>query len=142
VPDRALLSALETAALRGVDVRVLLPGRADHRLVLSAARSYYEELLEVGIRIFESHRGFIHGKTLAIDGRYGSVGSANMDVRSFELNFETSAFVHSADFARVLQKEHEQETQSAAEIDLETFRRRPRSHKFKQSVAQILSPIL
>ena len=142
VPDRSMLTALETAALRGVDVRVMLPRKTDVRIVTSAARSYYEELLEAGVRIFEFTGGFLHSKTIAIDGCYGSVGSANMDVRSFLLNFEASAFIHNDAFARELRDQFEADAQSCVEIDLDAFRRRPRFRKFGQSVAQLLSGIL
>ena len=142
IPDRPVLTALETAALRGVDVRVMLPERADVRIVTSAARSYYEPLLEAGVRIFEFTGGFLHSKMIAVDGRFGSVGSANMDVRSFLLNFEVSAFVHNEAFARELRKQFETDAASCVEIDLDTFRRRPRLKKFGQSVAQLLSGIL
>ena len=94
------------------------------------------------MRIFEYHDGFLHAKTLAIDGRYGSVGSANMDVRSFTLNFEVSAFVHSESFARGLQKQFEMNMRAASEIDLDSFRERPRLRKLNESLAQLLSGIL
>ena len=142
VPDRSVLTALETAALRGVDVRVMVPRKADVRIVTSAARSYYEPLLETGVRIFEFTGGFLHSKTIAVDGRFGSVGSANMDVRSFLLNFEISAFVHNEAFAGELRKQFEADVASCEEIDLATFRRRPRLRKFGQAVAQLLSGIL
>jgi len=142
VPGRSMLTALETAALRGVDVRVMLPSKSDVRIVTSAARSYYEELLEAGVRIFEFTGGFLHSKTIAVDRRFGSVGSANMDVRSFHLNFEASAFIHNEPFARALRKQFEADAESCVEIDLETFRRRPRLKKFGQSIAQLLSGIL
>jgi len=142
VPDRSVLAALETAALRGVDVRLLLSSKSHERLVISAARSYYEELLEAGVRIFEYGGGFVHSKTLAVDGRYGSVGSANMDVRSFTLNFEVSAFVHSRSFAGELVAQFEKDVASSVEIELETFRRRPRIKKFGQSLAQLFSGVL
>jgi len=142
VPDRSMLTALQTAALRGVDVRVMLPNKTDVRIVMSAGRSYYEELLEAGVRIFEYGAGFLHSKAIAVDGRYGSVGSANMDVRSFHLNFEVSAFVHSAPFAAALREQFEVCMQSSAEIELDAFRRRPRIKKFGQSVAQLLSGVL
>ena len=142
VPDRSVLTALETAALRGVDVRVMVPRKVDVRIVTSAARSYYEQLLEAGVRIFEFTGGFLHSKTIAVDGRFGSVGSANMDVRSFHLNFEVSAFVHNEAFAEELRKQFAADVASCEEIDLATFRRRPRLRKFGQAVAQLLSGIL
>jgi len=142
VPDPSVRAALETAALRGVDVRVMLPSKTDLRVVTSAARSYYEELLEAGVRIFEYRGGFLHAKTIAVDGRFGCVGSANMDIRSFTLNFEVSAFVHSEAFAKALRDRFEADMADAAEIALETFRARPRSRKLVQSLAQLLSGIL
>ncbi len=142
VPDESLLAALETAALRGLDVRVLLPARSDQLIVTSAARSYYEELLEAGVRIFEYRDGFLHAKTLAVDGHYGSVGSANMDVRSFSLNFEVSAFIHSEAFAKELHRQFERDMRCSEEVQLETFRDRPRLRRFNESVAQLLSGIL
>jgi len=142
IPDPSMLSALETAALRGIDVRVLVPARNDQILVTSAARSYYEELLETGVRVFEYRPGFMHAKTIAVDGRYGSVGSANMDVRSFMLNFEASAFVHSEAFGRRLQQQFEQDMAQSREVELETFRQRPRVERFRESVAQLFSGVL
>lgn len=142
VPDRSVLAALETAALRGVDVRVMVPKKAGLHIVTSAARSYYEQLLEAGVRIFEFTGGFLHSKTIAVDGRFGSVGSANMDIRSFVLNFEVSAFVHNEVFASELQRQFEADMASCVEIDLDAFRRRPRLKKFGESVAQLLSGIL
>ncbi len=142
VPDLSVRAALTSAGLRGVDVRIMLPSKTDHRIVISAARSYYEELLEAGVRIFEFRGGFLHSKTIAVDGRYGSVGSANMDIRSFTLNFEVSAFVHSARFARELVRQFQRDTESSVEIELEAFRERPRVRRLGQSVAQLLSGIL
>src|SRR5262249_40319198 len=87
VPDQAVELALSTASLRGVDVRLLLPGRSDHALVFHAGRSFYPELLAAGVKVFELDHAFVHAKTAAIDGRWSTVGSANMDRRSFRLNF-------------------------------------------------------
>jgi cardiolipin synthase len=142
IPDRSLLMALETAALRGVDVRLLLPHNPDGRIVAAAAHSYYEEVLEAGIRIFEYLPGFMHSKMITVDGRYGSVGSANMDVRSFGLNFEVSAFVYSRAFARRLRLQFERDLEQSIEIELDAFRQRSRVRKFGQSVAHLLSGIL
>jgi cardiolipin synthase A/B len=142
VPDPSMLAALTTAALRGVDVRVMLPSKSDVRIVTSAARSYYEQLLEAGVQILEYAGGFIHAKTLAVDGRYASVGSANMDVRSFTLNFEASAFVYSPKLATELCERFEADAGSCDEIHLDVFRRRSRIKKFGQAVAQLLSGIL
>ena len=91
IPDRAILVALQTAALRGVDVRLLLPSKSNHPVVFQAARFFYEELLEAGVRIYGSGPGIIHAKTMVVDTAVALVGSANMDLRSFRLNFEVHA---------------------------------------------------
>lgn len=94
VPDRVIQQALTTAALCGLDIRLLVPARSDSRLVDWAARSYYGELLDAGVRVFVYERGFLHAKTLIVDDWLGSIGSANMDIRSFHLNYELNAFVY------------------------------------------------
>ncbi len=90
IPDRAILVALMTAAERGVDVRLLLPGWSDHPFVLYAGRSHYPELLEAGVKIYEYQRGMLHAKTMVVDDEWVTIGSANMDRRSFLLNWEAN----------------------------------------------------
>ena len=85
--------ALQTAALRGIDVRLLLPGRSDHPLVLYAGRSFLKELLASGVRVFEYGQAMNHSKAATIDGYLTTLGSANMDQRSFRLNFEANLFI-------------------------------------------------
>jgi cardiolipin synthase len=100
VPDPALRMALIHAAYRGVRVAVVLPTRTDAPLALWAARSFYAELLDAGVEIYEFHDGMLHSKIISIDDRFFMLGSANMDVRSFQLNFEVSALVYDPDVAR------------------------------------------
>ncbi len=88
VPPRSFLRALKRAARRGVDVRLLLPGRTDHRFVMRAGQSFYAQLLRAGVRIFEWTRSPLHAKTAVVDDAWSVVGSANLDVRSFEINYE------------------------------------------------------
>jgi cardiolipin synthase len=90
IPDRAILVALITAAQRGVDVRLLLPGWSDHRFVLFAGRAQYAPLLEAGVKIHEYGRGMLHAKTMVVDETWVTIGSANMDRRSFHLNWEAN----------------------------------------------------
>ena len=92
VPDEGVLTALQTAAIRGVDVRILIPERADHLLVWLSAFSYYEQSIPYGVKLFRYHRGFLHQKVMLIDERLAAVGTANLDNRSFRLNFEITAF--------------------------------------------------
>jgi cardiolipin synthase len=92
VPDEGVLTALQAAAIRGVDVRILIPERADHLLVWLSAFSYYEQSIPFGVKLFRYHRGFLHQKVMLIDDRLAAVGTANLDNRSFRLNFEITAF--------------------------------------------------
>ncbi|MDR1572428.1 MAG: cardiolipin synthase, partial [Clostridiales Family XIII bacterium] len=96
VPDASILDALKTAALSGVDVRIMIPHMPDHMFVYWATYSYVGQLINVGARAFVYDAGFLHAKTMAVDGEVASVGSANFDIRSFRLNFETNAFIYDA----------------------------------------------
>jgi cardiolipin synthase A/B len=100
VPDEGVMSALQLCALRGVDVRILLPQRADHVLVWLSAFSYYEQAIPHGVRLFRYQRGFLHQKVMLIDDRMATVGTANLDNRSFRLNFEITTFVSDQKFVR------------------------------------------
>ncbi|MCA9542542.1 MAG: cardiolipin synthase, partial [Myxococcales bacterium] len=113
IPSPSLEEALVSAALRGVDVRLLVPAKSDHRLVTLASSSYYPNLIEAGIRIFEYERGFVHAKTTVVDDWVASVGSANMDLRSFHLNFELNAFVYGEAFVRDLAEQFERDLEHA-----------------------------
>ena len=103
VPDAPMVVALQVAAMRGVDVKLILPSRSNHRVTFHAGRSFYEELLEAGVHIHEYTPGMIHAKTMVVDGRIVLLGSANMDMRSFRLNFEVHALIHDATTARKLE---------------------------------------
>lgn len=141
-PDQALLMALETAAMRGVDVRLLLPQKSDAPLILHAGRSYYQELLGSGIRIYEYERGILHAKTMVVDRTWATVGSANMDMRSFRLNFEINAAIYGAAFADQLTAVFEHDLRLAHEIRSEELRNKPPLQQFAESLARILSPML
>ncbi len=93
VPDEGVMSALQIAAIRGVDVRIMLPDRPDHVLVWLSGYSYHEQAIPYGVKLYRYQRGFLHQKVMLIDGRMASVGTANLDNRSFRLNFEITAFV-------------------------------------------------
>jgi len=142
VPGPHLEQTLIGAALRGVDVRLLLPGISDSWLVQQAGRSYYRRFLEAGVRIFEYERGFVHAKTMVVDSWVGTVGSANMDTRSFQLNFELNAFVYGDRFADELAGHYRADLQHAAEIDLEQARNVRYPTRLLRSVARLLSPLL
>ncbi|MCA9667815.1 MAG: cardiolipin synthase [Myxococcales bacterium] len=142
VPDQAMRVALETAALRGVDVRLLLPRISDMPLVLYAGRSYYDELLRSGVRIYEYEGGVLHAKTMVVDDRWATVGSANMDVRSFRLNFEINAAIFGPDFAGEMTKVFDHDLRTSREITREQLKGKKMRRRLFESFARILSPLL
>ena len=93
MPDLPILESLKISALSGVDVRIIIPGKPDHFFMQWVASSYIGELLEAGIKIYSYQNGFIHAKTIVVDSTVISIGTANLDIRSFKLNFEVNAFI-------------------------------------------------
>jgi cardiolipin synthase len=142
IPDTAILMALQSAALRGVDVRLLVPRRSDHRIVTLAGRSYYEDLLTCGVKIYEFLAGVEHSKVLIVDRRFTIVGSANMDMRSFSYNFEVSAQVYGADFAECVRKVFLNDLAESEIVDPQVFRRRNLLVRFAENSCRLLSPLL
>ncbi|HKX42900.1 MAG TPA: phospholipase D-like domain-containing protein [Burkholderiaceae bacterium] len=138
-PDPQFLNALQRAAARGVAVKLLLPSRTDSWLVLQAGRSYYDELLEAGVKIYERRDALLHSKTTVIDGVWSSVGSANLDWRSFVHNQEVNAVVLGADFARQMHAAFERDLDASREITLAEWRRRPPSRRLAEMFARLWS---
>jgi cardiolipin synthase A/B len=123
-PDPQLLDALEAAAARGVDVTLILPGQTDSWLVFHAGRGYYERLLRAGVKIHERRGAILHSKTALIDGVWATVGSTNLDWRSFLHNHELNAVVLGVDFGRQLQAMFAQDLAASQAITLEQWQRR------------------
>lgn len=141
VPDPPMTVALSTAALRGVDVRLLLSSALDHPAVLYAARSHYGELMASGVKIWELPI-MQHTKTVTIDGKLSTVGSTNFDRRSFRLNFEANAFFYGPPMALELEKLFEDTQREAKRITPEGFARRSRMKKALEAMARVMSPIM
>ncbi|HEX2197877.1 MAG TPA: phospholipase D-like domain-containing protein, partial [Burkholderiales bacterium] len=125
VPDPHLKRALAEAAQRGVDVRLVLPGFTDFWAPVDAGRSHYAELLAAGVRIFEWHEALMHAKTAVIDSQWSSIGSTNLDWRSFVHNYEADLEVHDAGFAGEMERRFRRDLAAAVEIDARQWRRRP-----------------
>jgi cardiolipin synthase A/B len=142
VPDEDILTALKVAALSGLDVRILAPKRPDKKIVFYASRSYFPELLEAGVKIYEYSKGFLHSKIMIVDGELASIGTANMDMRSFHLNFEVNAFLYHTDSTKKLVADFLEDLKEASQIDYETFQQRPLSIRVVESVSRLLSPLL
>lgn len=142
VPDESLMSALRIAALSGVKVRIMLPSKQDHFFVYWATHSYLGELLASGVNVYLYERGFLHAKTLVVDGKIASVGTANLDIRSFKLNFEINAFVYDTDTASKLEEIFKEDVKYSREVTVESYAQRPLFNRFKESISRLLSPIL
>jgi cardiolipin synthase len=142
VPDDSIFDALATAALRRLDVRILVPRQGDSRLVTFAARSYFPELLRAGARIFEYDGRFLHGKTMIVDDDLSFVGTANLDNRSFRLNFEVVATVYGEDLNKRLAAAFEDDLTHAVEVRPRALSRAPLLQRLGESGARLLSPLL
>jgi cardiolipin synthase len=142
IPSQALLMALRTTAGRGVKVRLLLPGQSDVRLVKWASRSYYRQLAEAGVRVFEYRGRMLHAKALVRDEAFAAVGTANIDSRSMGLSFETACFIHGAEPRRVLGEWLAELFLDADEVTEAELDRKGTAQKLAESAAHLLSPLL
>lgn len=142
IPDESVLDALRIAALSGIDVRIMMPDRPDHPFVYWAGMSYIAQILDSGVRAYTYDNGFIHAKTIVIDDIAASVGSANWDVRSFRLNFETNALMYDQVIARELKEKFLKDLDVCSEITPERLAALPWGKRVKQSVARLFSPML
>ncbi|MBS2019483.1 MAG: cardiolipin synthase [Deltaproteobacteria bacterium] len=142
VPDDAILTALTTTAMRGVDVRVLVPRRSDSLVVTAAARSYYDACLAAGVRVYEYQPTMIHAKTLVVDDYFAAVGTANMDNRSFRLNFEVAAIFYGREHAETLATQFREDLKQSKEIKAATRAAVPVRWRIAEAGARVLSPLL
>lgn len=142
IPNESIMNALKNAALSKLDVRLLVPGISDSRFVNAASQSYYEELLECGVRVFRYQKGFVHAKTMVIDDLISMVGTANMDIRSFDLNFEVNAIVFDGKINNQLKEAFMEDLSHSREITTAYWQKRRRLKHFYESLCRLLSPIL
>ena len=142
VPDEAVSTALLTAAERGVKVTVIMPQRNDSRLVHYTCRSYFDDMLAAGIRIFGFKGGLLHTKSVVVDRQVALFGSVNLDVRSFWLDFEVTLGVYDPDFAKRLLALQDKYIDNAKPVDLHTWQQRPGSERFIENLARLASPLL
>ncbi len=142
VPDQSILEALKIASLSGVDVKIMIPNKPDHMFVYWATYSYIGELLGSGVKAYTYENGFIHAKTIVVDGKISSVGTANIDVRSFKLNFEVNAFIYDTKTSTELKKIFEDDLKISSEITIEKYKRRSKLIVVKESISRLLSPVL
>jgi cardiolipin synthase len=142
VPHQDLLDALKRAAGRGVDVRLLLPGRTDHWLVFHAGRSHYDELLQAGVKIHERKSRLLHSKTASVDGVWATVGSTNLDWRSLLHNEEVNVVVLGPEFAAQLDRAFERDLQQSQHVTRELWARRPVADRVRERSAVLWARLL
>jgi cardiolipin synthase len=144
VPDDSIRDALRIAALSGVDVRIMIPNRPDHPFVYWAGLSFAGQLLDSGIRAYtyDNDNGFLHAKTIVVDEVAASVGSANWDLRSFGLNFETNAVIYDTSVARWLKEAFVKDMGVSTELTPERYANRSVIIKLKESIARLFSGLL
>ena len=143
VPTAAVMLALKNAALSGVDVRLMIPFRGDSgSLVTNASKSYISEVIESGIKVWFYKKGFLHSKTVVADDSFTTIGSTNVDVRSYLLDFEINAYIYDRDLALKMKGAFLHDQEDSQQVSKELWASRPHFQKFKESLARLLSPLI
>ncbi len=142
LPTEPMLVAMQTAALSGVDVRLMLPYRADSRLTHLASCSYLADVLRAGVKVYLYQKGFLHSKLMVSDDLLSTVGSTNMDFRSFEHNFEVNAFIYDTETALQMREIFLQDQRDCLPVSLKNWEKRSRSRKVAESTVRLLAPLL
>jgi cardiolipin synthase A/B len=142
MPDAGVLDALKIAARSGLDVRMMIPDKPDHLLVYPATLSYADELAQCGVKIYIYRNGFLHAKTVLVDHEMGSVGTANMDYRSFRLNFEVNAFFYDAALGEELRDIYLADVAKSTIFDRAEDFGRPATWPFREGISRLVSPLL
>lgn len=142
IPDEDIFTALKVAALSGIEVKVLFPAKPDKWIPFLASHSYFPGLIEAGVKIYEYEKGFLHSKLVIVDGEMATIGTTNMDMRSFYLNFEVNTLLVRTESVDHLIQDFERDLHSATRIQEEQFLQRKMRIRFLESAARLLSPLL
>lgn len=142
IPNEPILEAIKTAALSGVDVQIIFPHKGDNAIVQAASMSYMKEVLEAGVKVNLYSDGFIHSKTIVVDGLVSSVGTANMDFRSFDQNFEVNALIYDKKIAEQLVNQFEEDKLHCVPLFLNRWQQRPIRRRLAESASRLLAPLL
>lgn len=142
LPNESIMTAIKTAALSGVDVRILLPEKNDSWIVGRSSRSYLKEILEAGVRVYFFKKGFTHSKLMIVDDLFASVGTANIDIRSFNQNFEVNALIYDEEVTLSLKNDFLEDVKVSEKVELDVWKQRPRHEKALESFARVFSPLL
>ena len=142
LPTEAMLNALQTAAMAGVDVRLMLPEKADSKVIQWGSMSYLADVLKFGVKIYLYQKGFLHSKLMVSDDYLTTIGSTNMDFRSFEHNFEANAFIYDEQVAIEAREIFLNDQRDCKQITLKQWEKRPRKNKVIESFIRLMSPLL
>ena len=141
VPEESILMGLKTAALSGVDVRIIIPSQPDHFFVYWASQANIQQLLEAGVKIYRYKTGFIHSKIMIVDESVATVGTANLDIRSMEINFEVNAFIYDENVIARLDDDFIKDLEDSIAYDIETYRKRGVVRKILEAAGRLVSPL-
>jgi len=142
VPGEALLEAIQVAALSGIDVRLLLSANSDSFLIKWTVRSYFEDYLKAGVKIYLNPDGFLHSKIIISDDELTTIGTANLDIRSFEQNYEVNVLIYEKEFTQELKKDFLRDCEKSNLINYQEYLKRSQTDRLKEGIAKIFSPIL
>jgi cardiolipin synthase len=136
------MEALQVAAMSGIDVRLLLSANSDSFLVKWNVRSHFEDLLEAGVKIYLYPDGFLHSKVIISDDALTSIGTANLDIRSFEQNYEVNVLIYDREITTELKQDFLSDCSKSSQMDYQQHLKRPKIERLKEGIAKIFSPIL
>lgn len=142
LPTEPILAALQTAALSGVDVRLMIPEHADSMITHLGTLSYVDDMLSAGVKVYFYQKGFLHSKLMVSDDSLSTVGSTNMDFRSFEHNFEINSFIYDTETALLMKEIFLQDQRDSVQISYKVWMRRSSKQRAKESIVRLLSPLL
>lgn len=142
IPNDQIITAMQVASKSGIDVKLLIPKKSDSWTAKHATNSYLESLMEANVKVYRYGKGFIHSKTMVVDDMFSTVGTTNMDYRSFNINFEINAMIYDEDKSKELKSHFLEDIEDSEIIDLKQWRERPKLQKIKESYCRLWAPLL
>ncbi|WP_341215062.1 cardiolipin synthase [uncultured Wocania sp.] len=142
VPNEQIITALQIAAKSGVDVRLIVPEKSDSWIVKHASNSFLDALLKAGVKVYKYNKGFVHAKTMVVDDLFSTVGTSNMDYRSFNINFEVNTLIYDVEQSKILKKHFLEDLKNSNEVNYNTYLNRSSFDKLKESYCRLWSPLI
>lgn len=142
VPDTSLQEALIIASLSGIDIKLLVPKDGDSKVVNIATQSFFDDLLKAGVKIYLYEKGFVHAKSFVVDGKLASVGTANLDMRSFDLNFEVSALIYDKQIAKEVRDSFYRDLNDSIQVNPERWKNRGKINQISEKIVRLISPFM